>query len=218
MKKTIFIFFLSVCCLQMSGLAQKARVGFSLSTGLATMRGTVNGVKEDGKYTSGYGVGILVDAPLKNSKISFQPVLQYMQKGKLQTEMIGTYQDQVSYELRYAEVLLNFIYNTNGAAGGFFIGLGPSVSLDLPGRIVTKTEDGTKTPVNLSFGNKATDNFRGMDFGANFVLGYRLKGGFFVSANSTLGMRNLIPNESSAKGEIKNTNFGVNLGWLFNNK
>jgi Outer membrane protein beta-barrel domain len=218
MKKKMFVFFLSVCCLYMSGQAQKTRAGFSVSGGLATMRGTVDGLKEGGKYTPGFGIGILIDAPIKKSKFSFQPVLQYIQKGKLQTEPIGTFQDKVSYELRYTELVLNFLYNSNGSNGGFFIGAGPAVSFGMPSRILTKTDDGTKTETTLTFGNEIANDFRGVDYGVNFVLGYRLKGGFFVSANSTLGLRNLIPANSLSTGDIKNTNFGINLGWLFNNK
>ncbi len=218
MKKKIFIFFLSVCCLHMSGLAQKSRVGFSFHGGLATMRGTINGVKEGGKYTPGFGVGFMIDAPIKSSKFSFQPVIQYIHKGKLQTEGVGTFQDEVSYELRYMDLLMNFLYNTNGTGGGFFIGAGPSLSFNLPGRIVTNPEGGEKSETGLTFGNAVANDFRGIDFGANFVMGYRLKGGFFVSANGTLGLRNLKPKESLATGEIKNTNFGINIGWLIKNK
>lgn len=217
MKKTIFILFLTVCCLHLSGFAQKSRVGFSFSGGLATMRGTVNGVKEEQKYTPGFGVGFMVDAPIKSSKFSFQPVLQYIHKGKLQSEAINSLTSKVSYELRYAELLFNFLYNTNGTDGGFFIGAGPTLSFNLPGRIVTET-GGDKSESGLTFGNKVANDFRGIDYGVNAVLGYRLKGGFFVSANGTLGLRNLIPNESLATGQIKNTNFGINLGWLIKNK
>ncbi len=218
MKKTIFIFFLSVCCLQISGLAQKTRAGFSFHGGLATMRGTVNSVKENQLYTTGFGVGFLVDAPIKNSKFSFQPVLQYVQKGKVHQEAINILTDEIVYELRYAEFLMNFLYTTGGTSGGFFIGAGPSLSFNLPSKQVTKSDDGTKTESDLSFGNEPANAFRGIDYGANMVLGYRLKKGFFVSANGTLGLRNLIPSKALTTGDIKNTNFGVNIGWLINNK
>lgn len=218
MKKTIFIFLLSVCCFQMSGLTQKSRVGFSLTGGLATMRGTVNGVKEKGLYTPGFGVGFFVDAPIKNSKFSFQPAIQYIQKGKVEQELLGVLQPKISAELRYAEMLFNFVYNTGGSAGGFFIGVGPTLSFNLPSKQVTETSDGTKTETDLSFGNEVANAYRGIDYGANLVMGYRLKGGFFVSANGTLGLRNLIPANSLATGDLKNTNFGLNLGWLINNK
>lgn len=218
MKKMIFISFLFVCCFQLSGLAQKSRVGFSLTGGLASQRGTVDGVKEKGLYTPGFGVGFFVDAPIKNSKFSFQPAIQYIQKGKVQQELLGLLQPKISVELRYAEMLFNFMYNTGGSAGGFFIGAGPTLSFNLPSKQVTETSDGTKTVSDVSFGNEVANAYRGIDYGANLVMGYRLKGGFFVSANGTLGLRNLIPANSLATGDIKNTNFGVNFGWLINNK
>ena len=216
MKKIIFILF--VLCLQLTGFAQKSRVGFFIGPVFSDLRGTVDGKKLIGDTKSGFAAGFLVDAPIKNH-FDFQPTLYYVQKGTIKQKPLGpTQKDEISIELRYAELDLNFLYNTNGAKGSFFIGAGPSISFNLPSKTLTKSPGDLKSETEITFGNAISNNYRGVDFGANFLTGFKMSGGFFVSANYSLGLRNLIPEASLAKGDTKNTCFGVSLGWLIKNK
>jgi Outer membrane protein beta-barrel domain len=218
MKKSIFILSLLVVCLQFSVLAQKSRVGIFAGPVFSDMRGTVDGKKVAGDTKPGFAAGFLVDAPI-NNHLSFQPALSYVQKGIITQKPLGlTQKDRKSTELRYTDLTLNVLYNTNGKSGNFFIGTGPYVSFNLPSKFLTKSPGDQQSETDITFGNTIAETYRGVDFGANGVMGYRLKGGFFVSANYSLGLRNLIPEGSLSAGDTKNSYIGLSLGWLVNNK
>jgi hypothetical protein len=218
MKKMIFILSLLVLCLQFSALAQKSRVGIFAGPVFSDIRGTVDGKELVGETKPGFAAGFLVDAPI-NMHLSFQPALYYVQKGTITQKPLGpTKKDKISTELRYVDLALNFLYNTNKTAGNFFIGAGPYVSFNLPSKFLTKSPGDLQSETDITFGNTIAETYRGIDFGANFLMGYRLKGGFFVSANYSLGLRNLLPEGSLSTGDIKNNFFGVSLGWLVDNK
>ena len=217
MKKMFFILSLLVSCFQFSASAQKSRVGFFAGPVFSNIRGTVDSKDLDYDTKVGFTAGFLVDAPISNN-ISFAPSLSYVQKGAITHKPVATQKDKVSTELRYADLTLNFLYNTNKAAGNFFIGVGPYVAFNLPSKVLTKSPNDLKSETDITFGNTIAENYRGIDFGANGLLGYRVKGGFFVSANYSLGLRNLLPEGSLSTGDIKNNYFGVTLGWLVNNK
>jgi Outer membrane protein beta-barrel domain len=218
MKKTIFILIVAVFCLQITGLSQKSRVGVTGGVSVAQMRGTVDGKDIDANSKTGLTFGLIVDAPIKNH-FSFQPGLHYVQKGKVQDEVSGNIKQTVTTDLRYAELQLNFLYNTNynteNKEANFFVGAGPALSVNFPSKFVTEI-GGTKTESDITFGNLSED-FRGFDFGANFLAGLRFNGGFFVSVNYTLGLRNLVPGGSDTD-KIKNSCFGIRVGLLVNNK
>lgn len=217
MKKLIFILSLLVLCLQFTGFAQKSRVGILVGPVFSNLRGKVDGKKLNGDTKTGFAAGFIVDAPIKNH-LSFQPALYYVQKGAItQKPLQPTIKDRISTELRYADLALNFVYNTNGAKANFYIGAGPYAGFNLPSKFLTKSPGNIKTQSDLTFGNKA-QNYRGIDFGANAIAGYRFKCGVFMAANYSLGLRNLIPKGSSSAGDTKNTCFGFSLGLLVNNK
>jgi len=218
MKKLIFIASLFVLCFQFSATAQKARVGFLAGPVFTNLNGTVNGTDLNGDSKLGFSAGFLIDVPVCKN-ISFQPALYYVQKGAITQKAEGQFiKDRKSTELRYVDFALNFVYNTNPDASNFYIGVGPYVGFNLPSKFLTKSPNDQQSETDIVFGNAISDSYRGIDFGANAIAGYRLKGGFFVAANYSMGLRNLIPKESLSTGDIKNSSFGISLGWLVNNK
>jgi hypothetical protein len=218
MKKMFFILSLFVLCVQFSAFAQKSRVGFFAGPVFSDLRGTVNNIKVEGDTKPGFAAGFIVDAPI-NSHFSFQPAISYVQKGTITQKPLGpTKKDRISTELRYTDLTLNVLYNTNADKGNFFIGAGPYVGFNLPSKFLTKSPGDLTSETDITFGNTIAETYRGIDFGANALMGYRLKGGFFVSANYSLGLRNLIPEGSLSTGDTKNTYIGLSIGWLVNNK
>jgi len=213
----IFILSLFMVCFQVSGFSQKSRVGFFAGPVFSNITGTVDSKDLDYKTKAGFTAGFVVDAPI-NDHFSFTPSISYVQKGAITHKATNTQKDKVSTELRYADLTLNFLYNTNKAAGNFFIGAGPYAGFNLPSKVLTKSPNNLKSETDITFGNTIAENYRGIDFGANFLTGYRVKCGFFVSANYSLGLRNLLPEGSLSTGDIKNNYFGVTFGWLVNNK
>jgi Outer membrane protein beta-barrel domain len=188
------------------------------------MYGTVNNVDVKGTSKTGITFGMLVDKPLGKSHVSFQPSLNYVQKGKVISEATKS---KNYLALRYAETHINFLYNSNTKTN-FFIGGGPALSFDLPSQYVLKTSNATAANLNpkpkfsraetsVLFGKDAASNFKGLDYGVNLMTGVRMKCGFFFGINYTYGIRNLVPVEK-AGDEIRNACFSIKTGFLFKNK
>ena len=218
MKKVLFLLAAFVFCLQINGFSQKSRVGFYTGYTNANMYGKIGGERVKDDALSGITFGLILDAPISKSHISFTPTLSYAQKGRItfnENSRASNLKEWIA--LRYAELNANFLYNTNGAKGNWFIGGGPSISFDLPSKKVSKTDD-LKTENNITFGQEANCDIRGIDYGANLITGFRTKGGFFVSFNYTVGIRNLVPVQEGNDSNIRNHSLGINLGFLINNK
>lgn len=218
MKKVLFLLAAFVFCLQINGFSQKSKVGFSTGYTNANMYGKIGGERVKDDALSGITFGLVLDAPIGKGHISFSPALNYVQKGRVtfnENSRANTLKEWIA--LRYAELNANFVYNTNGAKGNWFIGGGPSISFDLPSKKVSKS-DVLKTETNLNFGQEANSDVRGIDYGANMLTGYRLKGGFFVAFNYTVGIRNLVPVQDGNDDNIRNHCLGISVGFLINNK
>jgi len=199
MKKLIFISSVFTLLFSTATLAQNARIG-----------------------VSGIGLigGMMLDVPLcKKSPISFQPDFRYTQKGSAEPLVTPIVKNYVA--LRYAELATNFVYNFNNKGGGtFYLGAGPYLALPLPSKKVEKIAGSPKVNNEISFGNLAANHFKGVDYGADFVMGYRNKAGIFLGVNYTQGARNLVPNEvldipASKNDKVKNISFGIRVGFLF---
>ena len=218
MKKVLFLLAAFVFCLQINGFSQKSRVSFYTGYTNANMYGKIGGERVKDDALSGITFGLILDAPISKSHFSFTPTLSYAQKGRVtfnENSRASNLKEWIA--LRYAELNANFVYNTNGAKGNWFIGGGPSISFDLPSKKVSKTDD-LKTETNINFGQEANSDIRGIDYGANLITGFRMKGGFFVSLNYTVGIRNLVPVQDGNDNAIRNHSLGINLGFLINNK
>ncbi len=225
MKKILFLLAVAVLFLQASGFSQKTRVGITAGITTANMNGTVNNVKLDTKNSlTGYSVGLLLETPIGKSHFSFQPAINYVQKGRLLSE-----EEKVKswLAMRYADVHLNFLYNSKGKTT-FFIGGGPSLGLDLPSTRIVRTDNSTaansnpdpkysRSETKIKFGKENLDDFKGLDYGVNILTGFRIKKGLSFALNYTFGLRNIASNGAPADN-IKNGCFGARLGWLFKNK
>jgi Outer membrane protein beta-barrel domain len=187
-----------------TAIAQKAKVGVVAGTTWSNLYDNVDGnAKTDARM--GASVGLILDAPI-NPCWTFQPTVQYVQKG---ANLPETNIEKKYIALRYAELQLNFLKTTKS---GIFAGLGPVLSFAVPSKAVTENNDG-KSEKALTFGNDPINDYRGMDYGANALLGVKCKNGFLISANYTLGLRNLTP--AGAEPVLKSGSFGVKVGYLF---
>jgi Outer membrane protein beta-barrel domain len=224
MKKSFFLLAVSVLLLQVSVFAQKTRVGVTAGISSSNMYGEIGGtdIRDDSK--KGITVGILIDAPIKKSRFSFQPSINYVQKGRIfeETEKVKSW-----VALRYAEVNFDFVYNSKGKTT-FFVGLGPSAGLDLPSTFIVRTNNSTaanndpdpkysRSEKKVLFGKEVLDNFKGLDYGVHLQGGFRINKGLIFSLNYTFGLRN-IASEGAPNDNIKNGYFAARFGWLFKNK
>ena len=82
-----------------------------------------------------------------------------------------------------------------------------------------KSADGTKRVVsfnnNYTSGTSEDIQFKKLDAGANFMVGYEFKNKFSAGINTQLGLVNINPesNIPDDKTSYRNTGFGVSLGY-----
>lgn len=207
--KKLFLILLAASVFQAAD-AQKSRVGITAGVSGSNLYDNIDGnTKFDA--TGGAILGMILEVPLCG-KFSFQPGVLYVQKGAVISE---TAAEKITWKLRYAEFQWNFLYNTKGKDGGFFIGGGPVLSFAVPSKQVTENNEG-KSEKALLIGDEPTDDIRGMDYGLNGTLGLRNKKGWSLGVNYTLGLRNLNP--GGGDPTVKSGSFGVRLSYLFPNK
>jgi Outer membrane protein beta-barrel domain len=206
MKRLLFS--VSICILSATCLnGQTTKFGFTAGTAIANYTSKVDGETETEKSVAGLTVGVLVDVPA-GKNFSFQPALNFVQKGTKATEGNET----AKLNVNSIEIPLNLLYNSSGSSGSFFIGAGPSFAFALSGKL--KYDDGTTSEEeDIDFGNSDEDFMKGLDIGANIVAGYRLPGGLFFSAGYNAGLNNLFPGGSD-DGTLKSHYFSIKLGFL----
>ncbi len=210
MKKLLSI---SIVCLVLhfTGNAQGTRFGITAGAVFANYNAEANGQSSTDKSRTGMTFGVLADIPLSKN-FSFQPAINYVQKGSKNDTTADGVTITAQTIVNTMEVPLNFVYNTRGAGGNFFIGAGPTFAYALSGK--AKASDGTNSlSVDLKFGSTADDDMKSMDIGANFMAGYCFKNGFMISANYNAGLSNLMP--VSSDGSLKSSYFGIKVGFLF---
>jgi Outer membrane protein beta-barrel domain len=197
-------------------IAQTPRIGFTAGAAFANLKGKADGETETGNSKAGLTAGILVDLPLSKN-FSFQPALNFVQKGSKDEETFGGTTEKTVITMNCIELPLNFLYNASGSKGNFFIGAGPSVSFYISGK--GKFDDGTDSySEDIEFGNNEDeDDFKGMEFAANFLTGYRFSNGLQISGHYNAGLSNLLIGES-ADGTVKSHYFGIKIGVLLGNK
>lgn len=194
--------------------AQKAEFGF---TGGATFsywrvkgeQGSVN----SSSMTPGFSIGGIASIPVGKS-FSFQPSLQFLQKGGMESERGST----LTFHISYLDLPLNFMYVSKGVKGNFEIGLGPCLSYGLGGS--ASADDGSQHgSSSLHFGGENEYFQNAFEFSGNLVMGYQWHSGVLLQANYNLGFSNLWGGVNSQNGEyFKNTYVGLRFGYLFGGK
>lgn len=224
MKKVLFLFITASCLFQVNGFSQKAQVGLNAGVSVTNIYGRLNNQNVRGDSRTGYTVGLVMEAPIGKTNISFRPGVHYVQKGKytLKTESV-----READALRYADILLDFIAYLNKSGNSrLFVGLGPQIGLNLPSKKI-RVEDGERSELrSISFGETAADDYHGIDLGANGLIGVRLKCGATFAINYTFGLRNILPKEITklqilnfpgSDEHLRNGALGFRFGYMFPN-
>lgn len=167
----------------------------------------------------GYNVGINVQLPIV-PQFYFQPGLMFSTKGAKNTETLIT----STYKLSYIELPLNFVYKAQLGSGYIMLGFGPYLAYGIGGN-ATHVGGIINIDSKIEFQNEvdlaellSATYFRPFDAGGNILFGYELSNGLFIQLNAQLGMLNLKPKVnglSDDKATIKNTGFGLSLGYRF---
>ncbi len=214
--KLIFTTLVLMILLIPGSVIAQTTVGITAGASFANVSVKAAGFSFSPKLKAGIIVGLFVDAPL-SSNLSFQPALNFVQKGYLVND--GSVKDKVN--INYVEIPLNFVYNT-GKTGGFFIGGGPSVAFGISGKEKYTDKDFPEDNLDekIKFGSDE-DKIKRLDFGANVLAGYKFAGGFMISGNYNLGLSNIgnkSPDFPEDDGTIKNRYFAIKIGYAFSGK
>lgn len=202
--------------------AEKAKPSFAIIGGinLQNLNGkNISGDKLENDLLLGYHAGLNIQIPVAPS-FFFQPGLLFSTKGAKSTSSISS----STTKLSYIELPLNFVYKGKLGNGFIMLGFGPYIAYGIGGKVTTEVGD-AEIETDVEFQNTValtdpllTTYFKGLDAGGNIFAGYETAGGLFLQLNTQFGMLNLRPeNEwiSDDKSIIKNTGFGVSLGYRF---
>ena len=232
--RKLFIFFLVLGFV--TAVHAQTSIGFHANGIAATTTQEGEDTEEFGsakpKSRYSWKVGVTAMVPISET-ISFMPQLNVLSKGNKydasgSEEIFGetfSYDVKATSKFSYLELPLNFVYNHSLTSGSFFIGAGPSISYGLGGDIdaeysVTidnETESGSES-ANVKFDGKKSDeadddkyHLKALEFGANFLAGYRFNNGLFIQATYNLGLNDIDPNDDS---KLKNRYFGIGIGFF----
>ncbi len=218
MKKVLFLVIATGCLFSFSSMAQKAQVGISSGVNFSNVYGQIGGADTRGDVRAGFTAGLVVDAPFGKKKFfSFQPAIHYVQKGRFTTR---TDVVREADALRYTDLILNFVhYAWSKSKTKIYFGLGPQLGFNLPSKKMRITDEERSEIRSINFGNEASHDYRGIDWGANALAGLRFKNGITFSVNYTFGLRNLLPEplRSGGNDHLRNGAAGIRLGYFFKN-
>lgn len=164
-----------------------------------------SGDKLDNKLKTGFHVGANAEIPVATD-FYVQPGALFSTKGAKNDGSID-----FKWNLSYIEIPVNFLYKPVLGDGKLLLGFGPYAAFAIGGN----AESGD-VKVDIDFGSDDGDDLKGFDAGANFLAGYEFSNKLSFQLNAGLGLLNLAnrPNGDN-ESSIKNTGFGVSLGYRF---
>jgi len=196
-----------------AAFSQDIRFGIQAGTAIASQKAKQSGISitSDGKV--GFTVGVTSDISIAES-FTFQPSLNFTQKGSKFNVSDGSESMESSQTLNYIELPLNFLYHAPAGKGKFFAGLGPVVNYGISGKAKVKM-GGESMSEDINFGsNEDEDDYKPFEFSGNILAGYEFSNGVFVAANYNAGLSNIAVGGDS-DNSLKNRYFGVKLGFKF---
>src|SRR5690606_6433160 len=202
MKKII----LSAMAVFAFGFMNAQEVGFGAKAGLniANLSGDI----EDTESLMGLHVGVFAEIKF-SERFSFQPELLYsMQGAKAEDSEMGVTMES-KLKLGYINLPLMVKFY---AAENFFLEAGPQVGFLMSAKSEWETSGGGAS---LSGDDDVKDDYKSIDFGLNFGLGYNFTENLSVGARYNLGLSNIADVDDSDDFKINNSVIQVSVGYRF---
>jgi len=178
-----------------------------------------SGDKLENDLKVGYHIGVNIQIPIA-PEFYFQPGLMLSNKGAIHNGSNST----TTTGLSYIELPLNLVYKGLLGTGYIFLGVGPYMGYAIGGKVNAEVGSDSKD-YEIEFTNvvETTDPllvpyYKAFDAGGNIFFGYEMAGGLFAQFNAQIGMLNISPEYKilpDDKTSIKNTGFGLSLGYRF---
>ena len=217
MKKILLLLTLAAG-LNVAANAQDKPVSFGIKAGVAfpSITASSMGISLNTSSKTSFYVGGIADINI-SPIFSFQPGLTYVGKGgkfdvRQMAEELGADPedlegvDNITMNYGYLELPLNLLANFDAGAGKFFIGAGPYAAYALSANVKIGDQK-----IDAEFGS-GEGQVKRMEFGLNFLGGYKLSNGFNIHGGYGLGLSNT---ENSSEGTTKNKVFSVGVGFNF---
>jgi hypothetical protein len=212
------IMLLSTAGLLSSGVFAQSK-GYSSSITTFGITGGVNwnningktstGDNLNNKLKTGFNGGINVELPLSNG-FYLQPGVEYSQKG-------SELSNGNKLTLSYVDIPVNFIYKPALGMGSMLLGFGPYVGFGINGNVKSPNDTERKVTFSNNYSvSEAEDlQFKKLDAGANFMIGYEFKSKLSAAVKAQLGLIDINPdtNVPGDKTRYRNTGFGLSLGY-----
>ena len=204
----------------------KGKISFSVLGGVnfQTFNGKEsNGDKIENDLLIAFHAGLNVAIPIA-PQFYFQPGILFSVKGAKNTSVgiIGPFTG--TCKISYIEVPINLVYKGLLGNGYVMVGFGPYIGYGIKGK--ASYESGSVTVnTDIEFKNVVDSSdpalsiyYKKMDAGGNIFFGYEMAGGIFLQLNAQLGMLNIAPEDKRplrSNPEVKNTGYGLSLGYRF---
>lgn len=230
-KLVMSIAALTVLCSAAVAQSSTAKVGgttFGIRAGVnfQNINGkNANGDKiENTNLVTRFHAGVNAEVPVA-PEFYFQPGLLFTTKGaKSEGDFFGI-PGSSTVHLSYVEMPLNFVYKPTLGAGHLILGIGPYVALGVGGKVETTFGNLTnesdvkfKNKVNEGEAQSNTVYFRPVDAGGNLLFGYEFSNRLSAQVNAQLGLTKINADYEGSSGDktaLKNTGFGLSLGYRF---
>ncbi|WP_074488806.1 porin family protein [Mucilaginibacter polytrichastri] len=189
-----------------------------------------NGNKTNTQSMPGILLGLTVDIPVAGD-FYIQPAAQYSRKGYKQ-ETGGFYGSATNFKVNasYIEVPINLLYKPHLGTGNLLLGAGPYIGYGTGGNWKSENDAAIGDMIvgkkgDVIFKNNAMDGGdinsylygKPLDYGLNFLAGYEFFNKLSVQLGAQVGLANLQPHTDGVtrEGKLKNSGFGISLGYKF---
>ena len=206
MKKIILFTVMAVFCFMANAQDEPTKgsdISFGLKGGLNFSMITGDDTDDfDGRIA--FHIGAVTEIPISD-QFSFQPELLYSSQGdKMSVDGMD-----IDFKFDYLNLPLMAKYYV---AEGFSLEAGPQIGFLLSSKV-----EGGGVSIDLD------DVIKGIDFGLDFGLGYKLENGLNFAARYNLGLSNIVEDNGTILGEeidasnTKNYNnvFQLSVGYFF---
>lgn len=198
------------CLIGFNVNAQKVRVGMHAGMTMGKISYKFENDKESSKFKPGVTAGISVDIPL-GKNFTIQPGANFLAKGGREEYSDNGMSQKEKLNLSYFEFPVHLLYNTRGAKGNFFAGLGVTGAFGMSGK-AKYNDNGNKYSENIYFGSEEDDDLKAAEIGASLLAGYTLPSGLTFTAGYNQGLNN-VSNIDEVK--VRTNYFMVKIGWMF---
>ncbi len=159
-----------------------------------------------------FHVTAFADIPVAK-QFSIQPGLSLQSKGTLYKATEGGNSASASIHLMSLEIPVNAVYYFPVSYGDLFAGAGPYISYNLSGKAKEVLNGKTEKNTKIKFTGNEKD-MNALDYGANFLIGYKLPSGLLINAGYGLGLANISPYDTD-KTKFANRVLSFGIGFQF---